>query len=497
MRVPLLLVLAALPAGAAAHGINGHVHVTGWAIENLPPGELRDFFADPEIREAAQIGASFPDSGYAIGDGYGELAHWEPFVDGYVRHLRARAPFDTPEERKQVAFLMGLAAHGLQDELFDSVFLHQVHEHDGPFPRTVNGKEYPTAQDPADPGTDAFLFTDGYLRFKPALFVPFDDVIAVMADVHGHRVERETIDQGMRRVKTLVIDRFHAIAPVYEREMRPVIPWTAANYMDPGIPGSLTSEIAPTGAYLQALWDRLHDRWPARAVVTHTWPEAPRRLRSGDPATVDSWITLVFGAGTINGSVNTETVRLLDAGGAEVPFSLHHTRWGGSPDDSSRLVQLRPTAPLAPDAEHTVRVEPGVRLQDGRVLDVPWTYTFRTPCADGQACADADAGAPDLWPPDAAPDAAAPDAASPDAAPPDAAVPDAAPSPPDAAARCGSGTEPHPDGGCGGIPRGPDASVGGAAKGDDGGCATAPTSGAAPLALLAGLACLRRRRRAP
>jgi hypothetical protein len=56
--VALVALCSALsPARAHAHGHIGHVHVTGWAIDSLPPGELRDFFAAPEVRAAALMGA--------------------------------------------------------------------------------------------------------------------------------------------------------------------------------------------------------------------------------------------------------------------------------------------------------------------------------------------------------------------------------------------------------------------------------------------------------
>lgn len=65
VRLTLVVSLLA-PSSALSHECWGHVHVTGWAIESLPPGLLRDFFADPEVVEAALFGAAFPDSGYWV-----------------------------------------------------------------------------------------------------------------------------------------------------------------------------------------------------------------------------------------------------------------------------------------------------------------------------------------------------------------------------------------------------------------------------------------------
>ena len=49
--VPVMVVGWLSVTDARAHGIWCHVHVTGWAIENLPAGELKTFFDDPEVMQ--------------------------------------------------------------------------------------------------------------------------------------------------------------------------------------------------------------------------------------------------------------------------------------------------------------------------------------------------------------------------------------------------------------------------------------------------------------
>lgn len=365
------------PMAAPAHGINGHVHVTGWAIERLPPGELADFFAEQAVRDAALIGAAFPDSGYAIDDHYGELAHWEPYVGVHLAWLRERfpPPLVDLEAKKQLAFLMGLAAHGLQDEMFDSVFLYELEERDG------------AGQERSDPGTDAFLFTDGWLQYKPPLYAPFEDLPEIFLRAHGHAVTPSTLRSGMNRVKVLVIDGFHALAPVLDAEHRPHLPWTAQHYVDPAVPGSLAAEIPATGAHLQAIWDRFHGRFGLEELAVHTWPDVPRRLRGTQPGHVDGWITLIFATGVRVGSLTPETVLLTDADGLAVPVRVVGTRWGGSPEDSSRLVRLQPEVELAPNAAYTVTLHPGVALLDGQTLQNTWSFSFLTACVEGDpAC---------------------------------------------------------------------------------------------------------------
>src|SRR5690606_7305650 len=86
-----------------------------------------------------------------------------------------------------------------------------------------------------------------------------------------------------------------AIARANGEQYREVSPWTAAHYMDPDIPGALRAEIFPTARYLEALWARLHGEFGPEQLVTHAYPEPPRRLRSHETGTVDGWVTLIFG----------------------------------------------------------------------------------------------------------------------------------------------------------------------------------------------------------
>ena len=174
LRSPLLALL--LPVTAHGHGIWGHVHVTGWAVENMPDDDLRAFLLDePEVFNALIFGAVFADTGYARDEAasraYSEHTHWEPFIEDYVQWMLANdpPPWTTLESKKRVAFLLGCASHGLQDSMFDSLFLHQIEERDG------------ATQDEADPGTDGFLVMDDHIRFTPEADVPMQTVLELYA----------------------------------------------------------------------------------------------------------------------------------------------------------------------------------------------------------------------------------------------------------------------------------------------------------------------------
>ena len=123
----LFLALAlsgAEPPAALANGQTTHIWITEAALSALPDGELKELLARPELRDPLINGAMFPDGGYAVGDDYGELAHWEPFQQSYLQWIRDTyaAPYTEGEAADHVAFFMGMASHGMADEVFDSLF---------------------------------------------------------------------------------------------------------------------------------------------------------------------------------------------------------------------------------------------------------------------------------------------------------------------------------------------------------------------------------------
>jgi hypothetical protein len=154
--------------------------------------------------------------------------------------------------------------------------------------------------------------------------------------------------------------------------------------MDPVIPGSLISEVAPTQRYFEALWKRLHGTWTEDDVVIHVFPEPPRRLRSHVPSETDSWATMILGMGlardSATGSLSTETQ-------TELPFELQYIRWGAS---YSRLVRFIPSDDLEPGEMLTATLEAGASLIDGTTTTKSASFSFQVQCVpnDTSACPD-------------------------------------------------------------------------------------------------------------
>ena len=237
-------------SSAHAHGINGHINVTDWAA--LSP-TVPDAWQEAECRNAMVFGSCFPDTGYAINHPYGELMHWPPFVDGLIRHyIRKQAELDDVTK----CFIIGLASHGLQDEIFDTFFLPQAAFHDG------------VDQDVVDPGLDALLVADRVAASRPSVYVPYELLIETLAFDFDVTVTRAQLDEASRRIKIAVIDHFENLAISLADDTRRSLPWASVHYLDENTVGSLLSEVSPTRAYLEATWFRVHGELARQDILS-------------------------------------------------------------------------------------------------------------------------------------------------------------------------------------------------------------------------------------
>lgn len=418
-RIILLLALGCLltPSAASAHGIWGHIHVTGWAIENLPPGELRDFFEEPEVLNAALFGAAFTDSGYFPQSGplsersraYSEHTHWEPFIESFIVWVIENdpPPWDTLESRMRVGFLIGCASHGLQDEIFDSLFLDHIDHHDG------------AGQSEADPASDGFLALDQHLRWVPEPWVPMETLLELYEPL-DRGIDASTINGAIELMTFLYVrEGGWIVAEGLGNQHADDIPWTREYYLDESIPGSLRAEINPTRRHQLALWERLHGRFSPDDVVVATYPDLPRRLLTGDPEEPGSTVTMVFGAGVDIGSVATE---LRSENGDEMAQRTDGTRWGAQ---FPRLIRVRPEEALEAGGYYAASLLAGASLITGETTSEDFILNFQVECDDDQECEALDVvdfsidGAEPEPEPDPDPDVGLPDTGSPDTGTPE------------------------------------------------------------------------------
>ena len=364
------LVLAALsaPSLARANGVTAHAHVTDLAIEELPPGELRDLMTDPALRDAYRTGSVFPDSGYAAGDPYGEIAHWEPFTQAYVDWMRANhpPPYDTDEEQRLVLFVLGQASHGMSDQVFDSLFGPRMEAADGDDSHLDEYNEYWLVME-HEPGIAPLTI------WAPTSELP--DVFA--AEASGHRPESATIDDGLGRIRGVLNLLQMQARRSYARTWSE-LPWAATHYYLEETPGSLPFIARIVARYWQVIWERLHGEDSLDRSVVGRFPEDGGVNHEVDPRRVESRIMVVLGHG-IDGMTLTREQVVLESEAGSVVSARPHFIYGSS---FANAILLDPEETLAYDTTYRVRLGTGVRDIEGRALSAPIVSSFRTRCAD-------------------------------------------------------------------------------------------------------------------
>lgn len=353
-----LLALLGLEKPAAATGMQGHVWSSQCAVETLPAGDLRTLLEANPLR--LDNGSFFPDSGYAAKHDYGETAHWEQFVEGYVQWLRATypKPMQDPAAAPHVAFLMGAASHGLVDQTFDILFMDKVREVDGP-------------TDDLDMSMDIFLAARR--KYVPDFDYSAKDLVAIFGEHVGLAVPESEITEGMdlARAGQGVVAEFlwkddEARGKQY--------PWARAHYLDPRVPGGYPWGALAVAGYWQNIVRRLEGDTSADALVVGTDPAPNGAVRGRAAGKVDAYLTLFVGQGLKRSSITASSFYVLDAAGAVVETEI---RLRG--DEWATTLQLRPKADWAPDAKYTLVLDTTVETLSGthpsKRFELPFTTT--------------------------------------------------------------------------------------------------------------------------
>lgn len=374
-------------SNAHAHGIWGHIHVTGWAIEYTKNPELQEFFSDPVVRNSALFGSAFTDSGYfpfvesiaQHSNIYSEYTHWEPYVEDYIKWMLQNdpPPFTSLASKKRVAFLMGTASHGLQDEIFDSLFIHWGEEKDG------------EGQETLDPACDGFLAREGELRFYPYEEIPLEPLIDIYSRLDPDITEQVIADSVAMMVGLYVNEdsgqnTARQLADLYGENLI----WSEQHYLDPNIPGSIQSEIIPTSRYMEAIWKRLHNEFTSDDILIATFPEEHRYLNSTEADSVGSWSTLIFGAGVDAARIDAS---LRSWNGKLVSTSLKGTQWGA---EWTRLVRILPEEDLKQNTQYIVNLRT-IEAINGKSKE-QIGFLFKTECTNPSSVQCLTTGTPDV-----------------------------------------------------------------------------------------------------
>ncbi len=363
MHVVLACVLLVGP-DAWANGQSTHVWITEHAKTHLPSGELQRVVTDPALQDALINGAMFPDGGYPLGDDYAEIAHWEPFQNNYRDWISSTYEAPWPDEAMlHIAFLLGMASHGIADQVFDSLFMERSRQED------ADGGW----GDHFDLATDVVMMQRVGKMTPPEHWLPSEPLIDIYRAQFDHEVTEATLEEGQSLLRFaitsvgLLSESPESVAG-YEGDF----PWAASALDDPDQPGSPPCEGEVLALYWQSVWERLHDRDDAVGLVLSTFPEDGGDSHPTTAGLVENRITVVFGEAIRQDSLGDQFV-LTDEEGAVVPTDawLFYR-------DMSHVVHLAPLEDLAEDATYSVEIGSGLETIDGRVSVGGTAFSFST-----------------------------------------------------------------------------------------------------------------------
>jgi hypothetical protein len=389
----------ALAGEAGAAGMTTHAWMAEAAGAYVRDDRLQALMQ--RERDALLSGAAYPDAGYAAGSfpggDFGEVSHWERFVNAHVQTLRRRcAPVPAEACPKEVAHLLGAAAHGMGDELWDWLFEPAMHDH-GESP------EHPVAKQPgfaelfrATPAglinTSEYVMDVVAIRDHGRLLwgltpPPADGLLETYAALGRRDVTRQGLLAGHAIVSLALAAERSSIAADYDR-VRTTMPWST-EHMDDASGGVRPAARAIAG-YLDSVWRKLHEDAHPRPVVVGVHPEPDEE---GVPAVWQPAQTAPGPRGggaerrilaTLSNAIDPATVtpesfRLLDAQGDPVPLLDGWPKPGPyGAGDGTHTFMLYPAGDLAPCSTYTAEVTPALRDHAGAKLARPHRWSFTT-----------------------------------------------------------------------------------------------------------------------
>lgn len=369
-----------IPKDAQANGQSTHLWITDHALTHVPDGPLETFLTRPELRKMLDNGTMFPDGGYPIDDPYAEIAHWEPFQVTYLDWIIANYPElgASPEGAEHLAFMLGMASHGMADQVFDSLYGERVKAYDGAL------GEFDTA-------SDIIMMSNFEPMNAPGDWVPYDTFDQVYDEV-GYDVDPAKMMQGQMYLRIAV----NAVAvfsqmPDEVAEAAAPFPWGSEHLLDAEVEGSPPCEGEVIARYWRVLWAMAHGQ-PLPGPVMATLPADGGANHPIDSSSLESWVSVVFSRGLESDPLSADSFHVVpDAGGPEVPITIWHY-YG----QDAHVVHLRPQEDLAPDTVYRVSVDPEIVTIHGEVLD-GYAFRFSTGPEGPEPTAPA-------WPPDHDPD---------------------------------------------------------------------------------------------
>ena len=422
----LALVLPVVDAHAA--GMTTHAWMAEAGFGHVKTPELRVLLE--RNRSMVLSGASYPDAGYYLGSvhpgaDFGEISHWEQFINAYVDHIRSKPEcVETLADPAGpcaglIAHLMGAAAHGMGDETWDWMFESQMPDHGehpyhrhrvddqpgwadlGTLPAGGELQSLLVALDDATVGDDdhpifgvinspeynmdvAAINIYGRVAFD-SLPPPVLDLVEVYRDIGREDVTADGITAAWAGITAILAAERASVLDA--QGVRNDMPWSAANMTTSQ--GGVFHTGSMIAGYYEALWRKLQGEHPAPRVVGTApfddtanvptdWEGA--QTFAGPHGDGDKRIIAVLSNGLAPDTPRhlPGAIRLLDPEGNEVTPRAGTPVTGPYGGPGVHSIAFFPAGDLEPCTTYTAEVTTDVQDHAGARLAEPYRWSFTT-----------------------------------------------------------------------------------------------------------------------
>lgn len=362
VRSLVALLAAVFVAPVWAGGMSLHMFQSDKAFKQIEEPELKTLLTT--YKEAWISGTQYPDAGYSPGfigqpsHIWGEASHWAPFIMEYAALVKEQCQgrYTTdPDCGKLTAHLLGAAAHGMQDQVFDALFVPKVNE--------VDHK----GQETTDTGLDMVLLVEHNRKaFVPKhWYTPVEQLEEVYRRM-GFTQEQANADQIRFTSKLSAAGNVgeRIAAPLLYWHYKAMMPWASRNYMR--YPGGVEFGGKVTANLWRYLWRLLNDQ-PQPPMPAVTVLPAPGATNVAiDKRNTDMQISITFDRYIVPYTANRDSVQVVDESGHFVRGRIGLFANSNQITAEANMIYFRPDEPLLPDTTYTVHLSGAILDDQGR-----------------------------------------------------------------------------------------------------------------------------------
>ena len=398
-----VLVLLAFAAPSFGAGVTTHAYMAEAGVAMVQDAKLAALLE--ANNDALLSGGAYPDGGYAYG-GYGEESHWQRFINAYIAEIRSRSDCGDLADpagpcAKVIAHMLGAAAHGMGDELWDWLFepamadhaespTHPVWRQDLPGFAELSGTTPFNLTNTSEYVMDIIALVDGGRLSKLGTFPPpFDDLLATYHSIKRDDVNQQGIAGGNSLIMAAQLGERSGLGEEYAR-VKLTMPWSSAHMFT--APGGVFFNGKAIAAYYEAIWHRLITGQPAPLRMANVTPAngqvgvpsdfQPAQVQAGPNGGGSTKRILATFNTALDPATVSDSFRLYDEEGNRVAPMDGFPRMGPyGPDAGEHTMLFYPAADLAPCSTYTAEVTTALADWDSQHLAKPLRWSFETACA--------------------------------------------------------------------------------------------------------------------